>query len=65
MGKNAVFSLRSKIVITDNIITCIMTGTALCLTALHLQKAPSFLVDKTDNGSFRAQTNTSSLDNKN
>jgi hypothetical protein len=42
MGKNAIFSLRSKVTIADNIITCIVTGTALTLAALPIPKPPLF-----------------------
>lgn len=54
MGKNSVFSLRSKITIANNFITCIVTGTALSLAALPIPKPPLFTSQKPTQSNFRS-----------
>ena len=42
LGKNAVYTLRCKITITDQQVSMLMTGTAMCLAALPIPRPPIF-----------------------
>jgi hypothetical protein len=48
MGKNSVFAVKITIDLAQNYIVGVATGTALCLTALPIQRPPPALIGKDD-----------------